>query len=225
MIPIHKGPIPQLLARYAAIPGASYDGGATPEGLTFTQVKDEIRRHLVGEQGHLCAYCMGRIQPTEEKMKIEHWASQATSGALQLAYTNLLGCCCGRSFKEGKPEDHCDTFRSKQNRPLSFNPSEPSDHARLRIRYKPNGEIGSDDPAFDAELRTVLNLNATRLVANRKRTWDAVTERLKRIQGSATRSAIEEIKARWESTNRAGERLEYCGVALHYLKKRLSRTA
>lgn len=220
MIPIRKGPIPPLLARYAAIPGSTYDGGPTPDGPTFTQVKDEIRQHLVREQGHLCAYCMGRIRPTDAEMKVEHWASQEDHPDLQLAYPNMLGCCCGRS---SNGVEHCDS--SKENRPLSLNPSNPAHHPRLRIHYKPNGEIYSDDPTFDAELRTVLNLNASRLVANRKATWAAVTKDLEGIHGAATRANLEALKVRWEATNSAGERQPFCGVALQYLEKRLSRAA
>ncbi len=225
MIPIRKGPVPPLLARFAAIPGATYDGGATPDGLTFTQVKDEIRQHLVREQGHLCAYCMSRIRPTEAEMKVEHWASQEAHRQLQLDYSNMLGCCCGRSFKDGKPEEHCDTFRSKRNRSLTFNPSESSHHARLRIRYKPDGEICSDDPTFDGELRSVLNLNASRLVANRKKTWEAITGVLSKSRGTASRAEIEGLKTRWVTRNDVGQLHEYCGVAIQYIEKRLARMA
>lgn len=223
MIPIRKGPVPPLLARYAAIPGACYDGGVAPDGLTFTQVKDEIRQYLAREQGHICAYCMGRIRPTEAGMKVEHWASQKDHPVLQLAYSNMLGCCCGRSYKDGKPEDHCDSFRSRENRPLAFNPSDPSHHARLRIRCKPNGEIGSGDPAFDGELRTVLNLNATRLVANRKQIWKRVTDVLSKIHGTASRAEVEGLKTRWAARSDTGQLQEYCGVAIQYIETRLAR--
>lgn len=218
MIPIRKGPVPPLLARFAAIPGATYDGGATPDGLTFTQVKDDIRQHLVREQGHLCAYCMSRIRPTEAEMKVEHWASQEVHRQLQLDYSNMLGCCCGNLSNR---EDHCD--RSKGNRPLSLNPSSPAHHPRLRIRYKPNGEICSGDPAFDGELRSVLNLNAARLVANRKEIWERVTLELSRAPGAATRSMVESLKDRWKTRTSEGELPPYCGVAIQYIEKRLAR--
>lgn len=225
MIPIHKGAEPPLLARYRTIPGARYDGGTMPDGTTFTQIKDEIRAHLVREQGHLCAYCMGRIRPMETAMKIEHWASQAEHDDLQLAYSNMLGCCCGKSYKDGKPEDHCDTFRSRENQPLTLNPSDRAHHARLRIRYKPNGEIGSGDPIIDGELRSVLNLNASRLVANRKKTWEAVTEALSRSPGAATPAGVAHLKSIWETRKNADELPPYCGVAIQYLERRMARMA
>lgn len=222
MIPIRKGSTPPLLVRFRAIPGARYDGGMMPDGTTFTQVKQDIRIHLVCEQGYLCAYCMKRIKPTETDMKIEHWESQASNGQLQLDYQNMLGCCCGRSFMGGRPEDHCDTFRSRRNHPLLLNPSNPADYSRLRIRYRPDGEIGSGDSTFDGQLRTVLNLNASRLVANRKEIWERVTTVLSRMRGTATRREIEALKARWESKSGAGELPEYCGVAIQYLERRLA---
>lgn len=217
-MPIHKGPVPPSLARYAAIPGTTYDGGAAPDGSTFTEVKEEIRQHLVREQGHLCAYCMGRIRPTEAEMKVEHWASQESHGHLQLEYSNMLGCCCGKTSNRVA---HCDG--SKENRPLSLNPSNPAHHPRMRIRYKPNGEIASDDPTFDGELRAVLNLNAARLVANRKAIWERVTLELSRAPGAAKRSTVESLKNRWKTRNAADELPPYCGVAIQYIEKRLAR--
>jgi hypothetical protein len=65
---IAKRAEPAELVRYRAVPGAVYDGG------DFTLVKDAIRRALLAEQGHLCAYCMQRI--SAETMKVEHWHSR-----------------------------------------------------------------------------------------------------------------------------------------------------
>jgi len=34
--------------------------------------KQALRNALVAEQGSLCCYCMGRIRPDADSMKIEH---------------------------------------------------------------------------------------------------------------------------------------------------------
>ena len=50
---------------------------AEPLGTNYESApKQAIRDALAREQGHLCAYCMGRIEPSERSMKIDHLAPQ-----------------------------------------------------------------------------------------------------------------------------------------------------
>ena len=70
MIPIHKNNEPTHSQQYRLQPDAEYDGA------DFTPVKQKIRESLAEEQGHICAYCMCRIEPDKRQMKIENWSNK-----------------------------------------------------------------------------------------------------------------------------------------------------
>ena len=107
---ISKGDEPLSLTEHRCQPHADYDNYSD---------KDALRASLVSEQRGLCCYCLARIRPSVDHMKIEHWHSQSECSAEQLDYSNLLGACLGNV---GKPrsKQHCDTF--KGHAPLSRNP-------------------------------------------------------------------------------------------------------
>jgi hypothetical protein len=67
MRPIHKISEPASLSAYRQTPLATFDGMPS-------QAKQDLKTQLLSEQGHLCAYCMSRIEPL--KMKVAHWHSQ-----------------------------------------------------------------------------------------------------------------------------------------------------
>jgi len=215
MIPVTKSPEPQSLQQYRLQEGAVYDGE------NFTPVKQDIRDQLVAEQGYLCAYCMGRIEPDDRNMKVEHWHSRKKYPAQQFSYANLLGCCCGN---EGQPDTnaHCDT--KKRDADLLYNPAEPGHHPRLKIRYELSGTIKSEDTLFDRQLNEILNLNYSRLKENRKAVWSSVTKTLAAIPGKVSRADIEGLLSKWQQKKAEGKLPEYCGVAQYYLKKKLKRT-
>lgn len=135
------------------------------------QNKDDLRHALVTEQWALCCYCMGRICPSRESMKIEHWRCQANYPAEQLRYSNLLGACMGG---EGQPpnKQHCDT--RKGNRDLQLNPADPAHQVEARVRYRLDGSIVGSDPEFDCQLNNVLNLNLPWLKEHRKGVLDGL---------------------------------------------------
>jgi uncharacterized protein (TIGR02646 family) len=229
MIAITKNTEPVELTTYRNQTGATYDGA------NFTTVKNKIRKVLTMEQGYLCAYCMGRIKPDSNKMKVEHCLSQNPDNpsntkiqihSSDLAYSNMLGCCCGN--EGNKPAgQHCDT--SKGNNNLSFNPANPGDHNRLKIKYHGNGTIESDDPVIDEQINKMLNLNGLnnnpalghRLKENRKKTWEGVTKALSTKPGTRTKEELNKHLRKFNKVNSAGELPEYCGVVRYYLGKKL----
>lgn len=201
------------LKTYREKPNPGYDGMLAP-------LKDRIRDSLLKEQGHLCAYCMQRINP--DTMKIEHWHSQAHSRDEdeneQLDYKNLLACCMGN---EGQPpkEQHCDT--KKRDQDISFNPANPDHKSRMKIRYFGDGTVRSEDRKFNEEINKILNLNWIRLKSNRKAILDKVMEELNRKPGSRTKREIQTYIRRWEAQNSNRHLKEYCAVALYFLEKKL----
>ena len=182
------------------------------------QDKDGLREALVREQRGLCCYCMGRIRPNRDKMKIEHWRSQAHYPELQLNYRNLLGACPGG---KGQPPclQHCDT--RKRDRDLLWNPAD-ADHAiETRVRYLPDGTIKSNDEVFDAQLNEVLNLNLAILKNRRKDKVDILLSWWSGQRKPVPRSRIE--RKLNEFINGNGELTEYCQVAVWWLQRKLRR--
>lgn len=208
---IIKGKEPKELKDYREKPNSCYDGIPGP-------VKDKIRDSILKEQGHLCAYCMQRINPNN--MKIEHWHSQTRHEEEQLDYMNLLACCMGN---EGQPlkNQHCDI--KKQEQDISFNPANPNHQQRLKIRYLGDGTIFSDNQAFNDEIDTILNLNWIRLKQNRKVIVDNVMNELNNKPGLRTKREIKKLVNRWNAKNSNGHHDEYCAVALYFLEKKLQR--
>ena len=94
--------------------------------------KEKLRQSLVNEQRGLCCYCMRRIHPNRNSMKIEHWQSKAHHPDKQLDYKNLLGACLGGQGQP-VPLQHCDT--RKGDRVLKWNPADSSHSIEARILY------------------------------------------------------------------------------------------
>jgi len=205
---INKGSEPVQLLQFRTQPNATYADMPL-------NVKNVVREALLAEQGHICAYCMQRIKPNE--MKIEHWKSQSANPILQLAYSNLLGCCSGN---EGQPvnEQHCDT--RKGNNDIAFNPSDSAHHNHMRIRYLGDGAIKSDNAQFHVHMENILNLNFSRLKKNRKAIIDGVGDALNRKRGKRTKSEIQEILDDYNQNN-SGQLKTFCGVAIYFLEKKL----
>jgi uncharacterized protein (TIGR02646 family) len=171
---ILKGKEPKVLLQYRKTPGATYNGFQSVERMRA------LRKALVSEQGGICCYCMQRIRPTEDAMKVEHWHSQKRYPTEQLNYRNMLAACMGNKG-EPKDEQHCDT--SKGNKTLSRNPANPDHRIEHFIRYLGDGRIESSDQELSNQLgkgvskkgmlhRGVLNLNRPLFVLNRQSVLD-----------------------------------------------------
>jgi len=212
---IDKGKEPQELTEYRRKKGASYDGPL------FTVVKESIRQQLLREQGWLCAYCMRRIGGGFGQMKIEHWHCQKNYISEQLDYQNILGVCPGNEG-QARGSQTCDTRKADSD--IKYNPSNPSDRIEGQIHFNGDGKIWSDDAEFDGQLNEVLNLNYSRLQANRKAVLTGVLKVLSRKSGTRTPVEIERLLDQWSVANKEGYLREYCAVAIYYLRKKLNRT-
>lgn len=206
---IIKSSEPESLTEHRCQPHANYDNYSDKDGL---------RASLVNEQRGLCCYCLARIRPTSDRMKIEHWRSQSTFAAEQLDYSNLLGSCLG-NVGRARAQQHCDTFKGHAF--LSRNPANQNHQMESLIRFDGAGLVYSTDPALNRELNEVLNLNVAILKNNRKQILDLFKASLSR--GSLTRSQIEKKLADWNGDSHAGELRPYCQVVVYWLRKRLRR--
>ena len=208
---IHKNAEPPTLAQHRCAPHANYDN------LTAVS-KDDLRRSLASEQRGLCCYCMSRIRPTADQMKIAHWHAQSTHPAEQLDYGNLLGACLGNPGQPSRMQ-HCDA--SQGNRDVSRNPANPAHQVESLIHYLSDGRIQSDNRCFNSELNDVLNLNAAFLTGNRKAVLDGFAKSIR--NGPLQRSTLERWIRNWNGDNDAGELRPYCQVVVYWHRKRLDR--
>lgn len=213
MIPIHKLPAPLSLADYKR------EGSTDYEAFPY---KADIRASLVAEQKGICAYCMGRI--SVDTMKIEHFKSQSyckdhNQPELAVDYANMLGCCKGN---EKHPLDQLTCDSRKGNKELLYNPANPDNYAKLKIRYLDDGTIKSDDAAFDEQLNSVLNLNAAFLKHNRRDVIDGAKNALNYKAGRRTKSQIQNMIAKISSLT-DGMYTPYFYAAVGYLEKQLAR--
>jgi uncharacterized protein (TIGR02646 family) len=213
VIPIRKQSSPQSLADYKREGNTDYE--AFPH-------KEVIRVSLVAEQKGICAYCMGRI--SVDAMKIEHFKSQSyckdhNQPELAVDYANMLGCCKGN---EGHPlqQQTCDSH--KGDKELLYNPANPEDYAKLKIRYLDDGTIKSDDAAFDEQLNSILNLNVAFLKHNRRDVIDGAKNALNYKTGRRTKSQIQNMIVKISSLT-DGMYTPYFYAAVGYLEKQLAR--
>ena len=213
MLYIKKGKEPASLTKYKKQKFAYFDGWN----------KDDIRELLLEEQGYLCAYCMRRID--NKHMKIEHWYPEnQLSDIERLDYQNMLGCCEGHiEGTEGK-HDTCDT--KKGYKLITVDPRDSRTLALVQYRSA-TGEIYSDNEEIQKDLNETLNLNSDKhmLKINRKQLLNQVILQLRTLQksGNWKKSTLEKVKQKYENKDENGQKIEYAGIALWYINKRLER--
>lgn len=221
MIPIKKSHEPNELLAYRKKSGASYSG--MPR-----EVKAIVKKSLVREQGHLCAYCMSRLpdsgldDPGNSDVTIEHWSPQKPAGSAvahdALDYRNMLAVCNGnRGGRAGNMT--CDA--SKGNGRLTVNPL--NEDTLRGIYYTSNGEIHSSNAEVEKDLTVSLNLNCEAVSLPQRR-----HEALRLMQKSvrkrcadkeATKRMLQSMLGEYE---RASEhKTPYVGILTWWLKKKL----
>jgi len=209
---IKKGKEPASLLAHRKKHHANYDNYSEKEGL---------RDALVKEQGYICCYCMQRIAPDAEKMKIEHRQPQKKYPELQLEYQNLLASCKGNDGKPKHLPRHCDT--SKGDQEITINPADQSKNCERLIKYRKNGRVYSDDPIIDHELNDILNLNTQTLVNCREAIRAQIIKELTNIKGRKFAWYSSDIKTKIQGYESKinGKYSVYCQVVIDFLKKRI----
>ncbi len=216
MILITKKPEPRYLTEYKKQPFASYNGCD----------KGPIRLSLFEEQGHLCAYCMRRIQDASH-MTIEHYRPQHPQGGAantrdSLDYNNMLGVCLGN---QGNRKERLTCDKHRNNLPLTVNPYSQS--SIDKIAYRLDGTIYSADPAINKDLSETLNLNDElgHLKPSRQQALGALLHYLlsKYPQGQWPRGLLTKAKAEFSKVSSDGSKREYLGILLFFLEKFLRK--
>lgn len=217
---IKKGKEPREWQEHRSTPGATYDPEKGP-GPT-AETKQALREALVREQGYLCCYCMGRIRPTQDGMKIEHWAAQSMFPEHRMTYSNLLGACLGG--EGSRPADqHCDT--AKGNKALQIHPADPGKDCSALFGYASTGKI---DGRADEARRDILtlNLNASRLVQARKAVLEGLLAWFRSHKNRGRSVSRSELLRKMRSHDDTSEELDpFCQVAIYWLTKHANQRA
>lgn len=209
---IRKGREPASWKQYhLSTPGAKYEDAP----------KEELRRALLAEQGHLCCYCMCSID--EKTTRIEHRRPREKYPKEQFSYRNLLAACQGGEGREPEAQ-HCDV--RKRNEEITVDPADPTRDVEEFLHYSASGAIGSKDQQFSHDLDTQLNLNLRWMKEARVEVLDGFRQGFERKhQGTWSPDVIERELKKWAEIPPGGRLMPYCGIVVHYLRKRLRRAA
>ena len=196
--------------------------------------KGKIREELVKEQHGLCAYCMRRITADTSTI-IEHY-KPIRNKIDALNYKNLLGCCDGGRYSSDRNKVLC-CDAAKRDKELTIGPFNKEFVESLR--YSKEGYIYTYpvNEKAESEINDILKLNGerddkghlkydtgTQLVATRKSTYKSYAAVMKRIEKrySGNRNRIaSEIRRMISMLESQNEYLEFAGMILYLLKKRL----
>lgn len=159
-------------------------------------------------------------------MKIEHWYPEDRLADLErLDYKNMLGACEGHIPGTKGSDDTCDTH--KGNEPITANPQDKVTLDKIQYRTA-TGEIYSEDDDIQKDLHTTLNLNSEKhqLMRNRKDTLNAVSDEMSKLQrtGIWNRRLLENMLSIYQGTDSEGKKMEYAGIVVWYLQKKLAQS-
>jgi len=194
----------------------------------FGDTGQSLKKALLEEQGHLCAYCMKRIslkrsslgrdeQATKPMIEVEHYLSQDEFPDKDLDFNNMLGVCNG--FSEG--HIHCDK-RKLEERLAILNPHEKE--VEEMITYTSDGRVIPFKQSKDVEQDlTLLNLNNESLKTARMAVLDLAREQLvkKHPVKQWTKAIIQKEIEQWSVKHKRDEYLQFrpfCQVAIWFLK-------
>ena len=222
MIVVQRGKEPNsLLAFRKQNPDADYEMDMP------TDVLKDVRKQMWEEQGHLCAYCMKKIDDPRD-IRVEHCRPRHPQNEIEhdkkatLDFKWMLGVCYGNSLKKGvKFEDTtCDAH--KGNAELTI---DPFDELSVRkIKYKADGSIYSDDADINKDVMETLNLNcqAVSLPQTRKNVLMAEKNRIvKKCNGKSQDTYIRELKRTYEKLVQERNLIPYCGIIISWLEEKL----
>lgn len=200
--------------------------------------KELIRKQLLAEQKHLCAYCMRRIGEEDQRMSqpvsIEHWLPISADATKALDYDNMMLSCDGGRQIINDDEPHilsCDA--AKGNKIITINPHNKDQ--MQKIRYDREGRIFvfPEDQELQNDIDHVLNLNgeidpngkmirdtSSALVYSRRQAYQNYEEYIKRL-GKKGKITAAILKKKIEEITSAEECMEFAGVWLFFLQRKL----
>lgn len=193
------------------------DTGKQPQGSDWAprDCGDPMREALYREQQGLCAYCMRRIEPTGQGMKIEHFVVRSSKPRQMYDWDNLIGVCMGILHGHQGEVRICDTARGDEKlhiHPASKSPPRPEDVYVIKWtgRIEPRGDLAEVDCQ-------TLNLNCDLLIESRRAVIKGLRNELERDDSVA---AINRMLRRFRTPTNRGVP-PYARVAIEYLERKL----
>lgn len=221
MIEIKKGTEPKELLEYRKQEFASY---ADMKG----DVKEKVMKSLLSEQGHLCAYCMSRIDEGDGKHRatIEHCIQQAvTDEKERLNYKNMVAVCWGNRDAHSNEDKSCDAKRGslKVDKQDMKKINVFDGRTLTDIKYASDGTIYSDDEDVNEDLNLRLNLNceARRLKECRRQALSALHRDIagKYPNKTAPKSYYQKLMDHYTEQREMKE--PYSGILIYWLEKHI----
>lgn len=224
MIVVKRGKEPNnLLAFRKQNPDADYETDMP------TEILKDIRKQMWEEQGHLCAYCMKRIDEPRD-VRVEHYMPRHPQNEKEhnkkstLEFKWMLGVCHGNSLQKGvRFEDTtCDVHRG--NAELTIDPFD--ENSVRKIKYRSDGYMYSDDSEINRDVTKTLNLNcqAVSLPQTRKSTLQAAQKRIqKKCEGKSQDVFMRELERTYKSLVQERKRIPYCGIIISWLENKLKK--
>lgn len=178
-------------------------------------ISENLRKHLLEEQGYICCYCMSRISC--QKSKIEHFKPQTKYRAFQIDYNNLFVACLGGEGQRGRVQ-FCDTKKGEDEVSAINLLSNLEDDVFYEKAGKDCIVIGSTNSSIEDDINTIINLNATSLQKSRRETYDRVRQKLQQKKWAI--SAIRQTIKYYQSKHN-GKFEPYCQMIVYFLTKKL----
>ncbi|MFK7979750.1 MAG: hypothetical protein AB8G86_07190 [Saprospiraceae bacterium] len=227
---IKKRKEPPTLKKYReTTPNAIYNKG-------FVDSNQLLKKFLLTEQGHICAYCMKRISLKRNSLnkpsiEVEHYLSQKKKPDLDLDFQNMLGVCNGYvlvaqkdvSISSAKKIAHCD--KSKEELLLKkLNPLK-NDIEKI-ISYDTDGAIVSVSNDIDVlQDLEILNLNDGNLIKFRRDTIDLAKElMIKKYPAKKwTKALIQKEIDLWKAKDKNDKFRPFCQIAIWFWEQQKKR--
>lgn len=212
---IEKGQEPLRLKKYKEITRACFDD-------LEKDVKYEIKKSLLREQGYICCYCGKRIE-LDHFTKLEHLLCRKEHEELQLDYNNILASCdggqeerSGLSLKEKKRvPPHCDAKKGSEK--LDISPLCPD--CEDRFLYDEDGYIYGQNEAAQNAIST-LGLNCHTIKNRRRYAIEAYTIFRDFPELTEEKPDFWKLKLEYNSTRDSkGRYPEYCFAVRYFIKE------
>lgn len=183
--------------------------------------KNIIKESLMQEQGHICAYCMSRIEDVEN-VKLEHFIPQSKVPGKALDYNNMLAVCNGN---EGQPYEKQTCDSHKGDNIIKADPTDP--YVISTIYYSKSGKIYSTDGDINSHLNNFLNLNCedSYLVRSRKNAIETIQRQIYECdrKGHSVKSLLKRLDKYYRS--QADYKNPYIGIILWYIETKIKQNS
>ncbi|MBI2571825.1 MAG: hypothetical protein HYV63_32855 [Candidatus Schekmanbacteria bacterium] len=169
----------------------------------------------IGSIGYLMIASDSGSKKGNGGMKIEHVVARETEPRRMYEWDNLLGVCGGVIFGPKGQVDHCDTSKGAQK--ITVHPGRQTPDPEAVFVYRNTGRVEGSIPEARVDI-DILNLNAQRLVDNRK---DLIHDLHNKLRSDDGIRAIQSLYKAATTPNSEGLLPPFALIRAQYLAKKL----